>query len=166
MNITDIILLVMILVWGVFTGIRKGFIFQITALLSLVLGTYLAYCFAPALGTAIAPYVDWQCNVLNIISFIIIFIAVFSVLYFTGFIIRKMMSAVVGPGIDKILGAVFSTLKTVLILGLLIQMFDALNCTLGLISQETMDESLVYVWIKKISGAVFPYLKSLIAANV
>lgn len=166
MNITDIILLVMILVWGVFTGIRKGFVFQITALLSLVLGTYLAYCFASALGAIIAPHVDWSCNVLNIISFIIIFIAVFSALYLVGFIIRKMMSAVVGPGIDKILGVLFSTFKIVLILGLAIQMFDALNCALGFVSQQTMDESLVYVWIKKVSGVVFPYLKSLIAANV
>lgn len=162
MNILDIILLLLILISGIITGIRKGFVYQTVTLIAIVLGAYLAYNFSSQAAARLLPMMDIPANVLNIIAFILVFLVVYLAIYLLGMIIRKMFKIVFGGWVDKLLGAILATAKVVLILGILIMAFDAINGAFGFISQKRMDQSLVYVEIKHITSVIFPYLKGLI----
>lgn len=162
MNIFDIILLLFILIVGVVGGVRKGFIYQVVTLIAMIGGTYLAYRFTGIVTELLTPHLDISQGVLNIISFTIIFIAVYLILWLLSLILKKMVAVVLGSWVDKLLGIVFSTLKVVLVIGLLIMLWDSINQTFGFVAQSKMNSSHIYVWIKDFTDSVFPYLKAMI----
>ena len=64
--------------------------------------------------------------------------------------------------LNKLLGAVFSLLKTGLIIGLLIMAFSSLNETFHLVQESVLNESVLYQPLKKLAFEVFPYLKDML----
>lgn len=162
MNIFDITLLLLILVAGVISGLRKGFIHQIVSVIALIAGAYLAYCLFPIVSEALGNHVSWSVNVLNVIAFSVTFLGIYLVVSLIGIIVRKIISSAFGGWLDKFLGILFSTTKVVLVLGIFILLFDALNGAFEMVDQSTLDQSIVYVYIKKFTDVVFPFLKNLI----
>lgn len=162
MNIVDIILLGFLLVCGVFTGLKEGFIYQLVGIIALVLGAWLSFRFASTLGAYMASYIQMSSNLLNILSFIVIFLLVFYVLYLLGMLLKRIIKISLGGWIDRLLGVVFALVKVAIVLGLLIMLFDSVNNTFGFISQDKISRSTVYVHIREFTNAVFPYLKSLL----
>ncbi len=162
MNIFDITLLLLILVAGVISGLRKGFIHQIVSIAALIAGAYLAYCLFPIVSEILCEYVNWSPATLNVISFSITFLGIYLLITLVGIIVRKIISSAFGGWLDRLLGVLFSTTKVVLILGILILIFDALNGAFDMVDQSTMDQSAVYIYIKKFTNVVFPFLKTLL----
>ena len=139
MNILDIVLIVC-LVPAIIQGLRKGFIAQAVAIISLILGGWLAYKFSSALTGWLGQWIEYSGPALDVVSFILIFAVVV---------------------LNKLLGLVFSLLKYALIIGLLIILFDQINNRFGLVSGEYLDSSFMYTGFREMSYAIFPYLKSL-----
>lgn len=162
MNIYDIILAVFILVAGVVGGVRKGFIYQVVTLIAMIGGTYVAYRFSSVVAEMIRPHLDISASALNIISFSIIFLGVWMVLWLLSLILKKMIAVVLGGWVDKLLGVAFSTLKVVLVLGILVMLWDSINQSFGFVAQKKMNQSVIYVWIKEFTEIVFPYLKAMV----
>ena len=75
MNILDIILLVCFIP-AIISGLRKGFIAQVVAIISIVLGVWLSVKFATLAGSWISQWIEASPQVINIISFAVIFIAI------------------------------------------------------------------------------------------
>ena len=75
MNILDIILL-LCFIPAVISGLRKGFIAQVVAIISLVLGIWLSVRFASAAGAWLGQWIEASQQLLNVISFAVIFIVV------------------------------------------------------------------------------------------
>ena len=162
MNILDIVLLVC-LIPAVIQGLRKGFIAQVVAIISLVLGGWLAYRFSSAVTEWLGQWISASGPALNIIAFILIFAIVVTLLFLLGKILEASIKIILLGWLNKLLGLVFSLFKYVLIIGLLIILFDSINGKFGLVSDEFLDSSFLYSGIRSISWSVFPYLKSLFA---
>lgn len=162
MNILDIVLLVC-LIPAVIQGLRKGFIAQVVAIISLVLGGWLAYRFSSAVTEWLGQWISASGPALNIIAFILIFAIVVTLLFLLGKILEASIKIILLGWLNKLLGLVFSLFKYVLVIGLLIILFDSINGKFGLVSDEFLDSSFLYSGIKSISWSVFPYLKSLFA---
>lgn len=162
MNILDIVLLVC-LIPAVIQGLRKGFIAQVVAIISLVLGGWLAYRFSSAVTEWLGQWISASGPVLNIIAFILIFAIVVTLLFLLGKILEASIKIILLGWLNKLLGLVFSLFKYVLVIGLLIILFDSINGKFGLVSDEFLDSSFLYSGIRSISWSVFPYLKSLFA---
>ena len=64
--------------------------------------------------------------------------------------------------LDKILGIIFAIIKTALILGLLIILFNTLNIQFNIIKSDILVESVVYTTLKNFAYTIFPYLKELL----
>ena len=62
--------------------------------------------------------------------------------------------------VSRLLGMCFSLLKCILILGLVILAFNALNNTFGFVKPEQLADSTLYPIIKNLADSIFPYLKS------
>lgn len=158
MNTLDIIILVILLPFLV-QGIRKGFISQLTALLSIILGIWMAFKFSSLVVEWMKPQLHLSDQVLKVISFIIILIVVVLVLYLVGKLLEKMLKLVMLGWMDKLLGVILSLLKGLVVIGLLIVVFNSLNTNFHLVADEKLEGSVLYPALKDATYTIFPYLK-------
>ena len=164
MNILDIIILIC-LIPALVQGIRKGFIAQVIAIISLIAGVWLSFKFASAVSEWIGTYIQAGEQVLKITSFALILVAVILALGALGKILEATIKLVTLGWLNRLLGAVFSLLKCALILGLVIMAFDSLNNTFGFLSEEKTAGSTLYLPLKDIAHKIFPYLKEMFFWN-
>jgi membrane protein required for colicin V production len=161
MSIVDIILLICF-VPALINGIRKGFISQVIAIVSLIAGVWVSYEFASLVGQWIGQYIEASENILSLIAFAIIMICVFVVLGIVGRFLEGIIKFVMLGWLNKLLGAAFALLKTGLIIGLVIMLFSSLNNNLHIVEEQVLAQSQIYIFLKSIAYTVFPYLKSLV----
>ncbi len=162
MNILDIALLVC-LIPALIQGLRKGFIAQVVAIISLVLGGWLAYHFSSVVTGWLEQWLDISGPALGILSFILIFVVVITVLFLLGKVLEASVKIILLGWLNKLLGLVFALFKYALVIGLLIILFDSINGKFDFVSESYLDSSFMYSGLRSVSYAVFPYLKSLFA---
>jgi membrane protein required for colicin V production len=63
--------------------------------------------------------------------------------------------------LDKLLGALFASLKFAIILSVLIYILNTLNTHLNFISQSTLSQSKVYTFVGKIAPKIYPYFEQI-----
>lgn len=161
MNLLDIILIVCFGA-AVVRGIMKGFIEQAMALISIILGVWMSYKFTKLLCGWMHAYIEISDTLLYVICFILIFVAVVLVLHLLCKLIKVSVNFVMLGWLDKLLGVVFALLKTALVVGLIIILFNTLNTKFGFVSAETLGRSKLYMPLKDFAYAAFPYLKMLL----
>lgn len=162
MNILDIILL-LCLIPAVISGLRKGFIAQVVSIISLVLGVWLSVKFASLVSSWLGQWIETSPQLLNVLSFVIIFVAVVAVLTAIGAIIEKTIKIIMLGWLNRLLGVIFAILKYILILSFAAIAFNALNDRFDLVSKAWLDGSAVYTAVSTVADEVFPYFKELIA---
>lgn len=161
MNTLDIIIL-LCFIPAVLSGIRRGFIEQAVALVSVVLGAWLAFKFSTMVGDWLHPYLDVSETVLHTIAFALILIVVVIILFLIGRMMTGVAKLVMLGWLDRILGIVFSLVKAWLIIGLLVILFDTLNVKFEMVDNSLLESSVLYGPLRDISYMVFPYLKELL----
>lgn len=160
-NIIDIIILCCC-VPAIIHGLSKGFVSQAFSLVALILGVWLSFKFSNPVGDWLVSFVDMPGSILHIIAFALIMLVVMVITHLAGKVVEKVVKVVMLGWLNKLLGIVFALLKAVLIVGLVIVIFDAINNTLPFVPQKTMDESIFYGPVKNVANTIFPYLKELI----
>ena len=161
MSTPDIIILICFLP-AVISGIMKGFIEQAIALVSLILGAWLAFKFSTVVSGWLQPYFEVSETVLNVISFAVIMVAVVLVLFVLSKILTGVTKLVMLGWLDRLLGLVFALLKAGLLIGIAIILFDTLNVKFEFVEEKVLDESVLYAHIRDIAYVIFPYLKELL----
>ena len=161
MSTPDIIILICFLP-AIISGIMKGFIEQAIALVSLILGAWLAFKFSTVVSGWLQPYYEVSETVLNVISFAVIMVAVVLVLFVLSKILTGVTKLVMLGWLDRLLGLVFALLKAGLLIGIAIILFDTLNVKFEFVEEKVLDESVLYAPIRDIAYVIFPYLKELL----
>lgn len=161
MNIIDIIILCC-LVPAIIRGVSKGFVNQAFSLLALIIGAWLSFKFSSAVGDWLVSFFDLPAALLHVIAFALILLVVMLFVHLVGKVIEKILKVVMLGWLNKLFGAVFGLLKAVLIIGLIILLFDAINTNIPLVKEDTINGSILYGPIKDIANIIFPYLKELI----
>ena len=165
MNTLDIILLICF-VPAVVQGYRKGFISQVIAIISIIAGSWLSFRFSASVSTWLAQYIECSEQVLKVISFALILAAAAIVLTIAGKLIESLLKLVMLGWLNNVLGMAFSLLKAGLIIGLSIMVFCSLNETFELVSEEVLNESVLFPPLKDMAYTVFPYLKEHLFWNI
>lgn len=161
MNILDIIILIC-LITALIQGLFKGFISQAISLISIILGVWASSRFAGLLCQWLAQYISGSEQVLRIVAFALIFIIVIIGLALLGKLLEAAIKLVMLGWVNRLLGAVFAIIKWLLVMGLIILAFNALNENFQLIKPENMSGSKLYPLLNEFANAVFPYLKNLL----
>lgn len=161
MNIIDIII-VCCCVPAVIHGLSKGFVSQAFSLVALILGVWLSFKFSNAVGEWLVNYIDLPGTVIHIIAFALIMLVVMLITHLAGKAVEGVLKVVMLGWLNKLLGIVFALLKAVLIIGLVIILFEAINNTLPIVPSKKMEESIFYGPVKDLANLIFPYLKELI----
>ena len=160
MSILDIILLICFIP-ALIQGVRKGFIAQVISIASIIIGIWASSRFADVIGEWLAKSITVSDQVMKVISFALIFIAVFLALAAIGKLLEGMFKIVTLGWLNRFMGLIFALVKTSLILGLLIMVFTSLNETFDLVNEATLNESVIYPPFKEAAFKIFPYLKDL-----
>jgi len=162
MGTLDIILL-LFFIPAVVRGISKGFIEQLVGIASIIIGAWLAFKFTEPVSAWLGGYLSWDSSVLNIVAFVLIALVISLVLKLIGNLISSLLKDLSLGFVNRILGLVFSLLKTALVIGLIIYLFDGLNSKITLVNPETLSASVIYTNLKDAADVVFPFLKDLIS---
>ena len=161
MSIIDIILLICF-VPALIGGIRKGLINQVVSIISFVLGVWMSFEFATLAGEWLSEYIEASQEVLNIVAFALIIIAVSIILSLAGKLLEGIFKLVHIGWMNRVLGGLFSLLKSALIIGLILMAFDSFNSNFHKVPEEVLTESILYGLIKDLAEVVaFPFLKGL-----
>ena len=164
MNILDIILLICF-VPAAIQGFQKGFISQVIAIISIIAGVWLSVQFASEVTVWLAQYIQGSEQVLKVVSFALIFIAVIAGLALLGRLVEGTVKLIMLGWLNRLLGVVFSLVKAALIVGLIIMAFCSLNNTFQFVSEDVLNQSVLFPPLKNMAYTVFPYLKDLLFWN-
>ncbi len=164
MSILDIILLICFIP-ALVQGVRKGFIAQAISIASIIIGIWASSRFAEVVSEWLGKYITVSDQVMKVVAFALIFIAVFLVLAAVGKLLEGMFKMVTLGWLNRLAGLVFALLKTSLILGILIMVFTSLNDTFDLVSEVTLNESVLYPPFKEAAFKIFPYIKDMLTLN-
>ncbi len=160
MRILDIVLL-LCFVPEIILGLVKGFVKQAISLASIVMGVWLASRFSASTATWLSSYLAIDIRLLRILTFAVVVILTILLLYWTGELLTKVIKLATLGWLNRLLGAIFAAVKTLLILGILIMVFEGLNSRFDFVPASSLDSSPVWCTIRDSAGKVFPYLKSL-----
>lgn len=161
MNILDAIILIC-LIPAIIQGLRKGFISQAISIVSVIIGIWASARFANIVSDWIAQYITASGQIIKVVAFALILVVVFIVLGLVGRLLESILNFAFLGWVNKLLGVVFSLLKVLLILGLVILAFHSINTTFGLVKPEVIDSSLLYGPVKSLADTIFPYIKNML----
>lgn len=102
-------------------GVFRGLVKELSSIIGVLGGFYGAYTYYPLLAKSIAGWIA-DSSYLNIISFLILFIGIYFAVSFTGVVIKHLMDIAFLGWIDRIFGALFGSLKGLLIVVIMVMM--------------------------------------------
>ena len=158
MTFLDIILFCF-LVWGVINGLRKGLFVELASLVSLLLGIYIAIKFSGAVGQFFDGHLPEDPKTAAITAFIITFIAVVVGITLLAKVLTKIADFSGLGLLNRVLGGFFGLLRMVLVLSVLLSFFVKINFDYTFASKETLDKSMFFNPILKVSNTIFPMLE-------
>jgi len=154
MGILDIVL-GLLLIYGLYKGLKNGLFVEIASIIALVAGLYGAIHFSYIAGDYLSKNMEWNERYINIASFIITFIIIVLVVQLAGKFLTKIADFAMLGLLNKLAGAIFGALKVAVILGALLVFFERANSSVNLVKSETLEESALYEPIKEIGALVF-----------
>lgn len=163
LNTADIIILIC-LIPALFAGFMKGFVRQAAAVLALVLGVWAGYHFSDFVSNKLLSWIKAEQNILDIISFAIIFIGILILVNLAGRAMESVIKLVLLGWVDKILGIIFALLKYAFVLSIVAYLLESFDELFQFLPKETLEGSVLYGYLSKIAPVVFPYLKNLVSS--
>ncbi|MGB0186407.1 MAG: CvpA family protein [Flavobacteriaceae bacterium] len=155
MPVIDIVLGALI-IYGVIKGFFKGLFVEVASLLALMLGVYGAVHFSNYASEFLSNYVDWSEKTMNITSFAITFVVIVLAISLAGKALTKLANFAALGVINKLLGALFGGLKIALILSVLLLVFERINSTLSLVSNDELESSVLYEPVGALAPMILP----------
>ena len=153
MNYLDIIIVVS-LVYGLLKGFSNGLIKEVTALVALLAGLYVAINFSLYLEPKVADVLGGYEQFISIIAFAILFLVSVSCVKVIGFMLEKLTKALALGIISRFLGGIFGLLKIAAIFSFLLFIIADYN----LINKNTKDDSVLYKPLFDITEIITPQL--------
>lgn len=148
-----------LLAYSFYKGIRNGLFVELASLISLLVGIYFAVKFSSFMKGILARFLHWNPTTIQVIAFILTFVVVVAGISFLGKFLTKIADFAYLGLPNKIGGGFFRVLKTVLILGIVFNVFAKINYNNFLAKKETLDKSLFYNPIQKTAGFIFPSIE-------
>ncbi len=160
MNYIDLIIVILVLISAI-SGAFKGFIHEVSSLIGLIAGIWCAVKFSGALKTFLVKRWDVTYQYIDVVSFVIIFVAILILIGIASKAIEKTIESAKLSTINRILGLVFSAFKTIFFLGVFFILIENLHKSLPFLPVQSINEAKYAQPIKVISLKTFPYLKNM-----
>ncbi len=157
MNVIDLVFIILLL-WAAYKGFTKGFIIQLSTFAALLLGIFGAIKFSDITSGYIVKHFEVSRQYLQILSFAITFIIIVILVHFLARLLNKLIDAIALGIANRILGIIFSLLKTAFIISIILVLVNKADNTYKFIPNETKENSLLYNPLSGFAPMIFPYL--------
>lgn len=157
-NYLDIFILICFII-AIIGGLINGLVRQISSLAALLLGIWAGWHFSELLSQGIRIWFKTESNLINIISFAIIFIIVLILVNLIGKAISSVVKFALLGWLDKLLGVIFGIFKYCLIFSVIFYFLNSLNAMYNIIPAHHFSASRFYQIIEPLAPAIFPYLE-------
>ncbi|CAM4133065.1 CvpA family protein [Zobellia roscoffensis] len=154
MSFLDIIL-GLLLLYGLWKGLKNGLFVEIASIIALIAGIYGAIHFSYYAGDYLSQNMEWNERYINISAFVITFIVIVLAVQLAGRFLTKIANFAMLGLLNKVAGGIFGVVKVAVILGALLIFFERVNNSTGVVKGETMQESILYEPIKEIGAFIF-----------
>lgn len=158
MNYLDVIIAIPLL-YGAWKGFQRGLIFEIAMIIGLILGFYIAFKFLHFFEKIVSKYISNSGNFLPYLTFFLVFILVIVLMILLAKLLEGILKITALNSFNKIAGAVFGIIKFALVLSFLLALLRPVDLRIGLINQQTKNESFLYSRVLNISHYLFPALQ-------
>lgn len=152
MDFIDIVFTIL-LGLSAFRGIKNGLFVELASLVSFFIGIYLAVKFSYVVGEFIG-----DSKTAKVAAFLITLIAVVIAIHALAKVFSKLADFVFLGWLNKLGGAVFAVLKSVLLLGIVLGLLQKVNINNAFVSKETQENSLFFNPILETSEVLLPVL--------
>lgn len=145
--------------YGFAKGIWKGLVSELAGVVSLLLGIFIAIKFSGFVARFFSGNINEYPKHAAVVAFIITFVAVVVGVALLSKIVTKLADFS-GLGIaNRLLGGIFGCIKMILILSVVLHFFLKINTNHLFAEQKTLDNSLFFNPIMKVSDLIFPTLE-------
>ena len=155
MGIIDIVLGALIL-FGLVRGFMKGLFVEVASLVALVAGVYGAIHFSNFAAEFFQTKTEWNEKTINIAAFAFTFVIIVLAIALAGKALTKLADFAALGIINKLLGALFGTLKIALVLSVVLNIFDKMNSSITFVNEEHTDNTILYKPLKSLVPMIFP----------
>ncbi len=157
MNYIDLIIAIP-LVWGVFVGFKNGLIIEVASLAALLLGIFGAIHFSDLTANFLVTNLNITTQYINLIAFAVTFVGIVIVVHLLAKMIDKLVKAVALGFVNRLLGMVFGLIKYAFIISIILVIINAINRNKTFISEEKIENSILYKPLSAFAPTIFPYL--------
>lgn len=154
MGFIDIVFAVL-LGFAAFKGLKNGLFVEFASVISFFIGIYIAVKFSYLVGNLIG---DGSSKSVKVIAFILTFVLIVVAIHLLAKVFSGIASTLFLGWLNKLGGAFFAVLKTVLMLGVVLSLFQKVNINDALVSKETQENSIFFNPILKTSEFMLPVL--------
>jgi len=158
MNYLDIII-GLILILSAFRGLKKGLIAELTSLAAIIFGILGAINFSHISDDFLMKHFNLESGNLNIVSFITTFIAIVILVHIVGNSVSKLVQAVMLGWFNKAAGLVFGVLRSALVIGVILLLFDTIDKDMHILSPKVKSESRLYEPVKNFAPSILPFFE-------
>ena len=149
-----------LLAYGLIRGLKNGLFAELGTFVSMLIGLFLASKFSSFTKTILSGHVSWSPTTIQISSFLITFVLLVVGISFLAKFLTSVTSFA-GLGIvNTLAGGALGMLKTVLIVGVFMSLFEKVNINNFFVKKETLNKSLFYNPIQKTGALVTPVVES------
>lgn len=150
MNLVDLIIIGFIC-FGVIKGFKNGLIIEVFSFLGLFITFFLSTNLDNLLSNEILKFVNINNEILNIVSFVFLFIVIQSLIVYFAKGFTKIAKIVYLGFLNSILGSIFGGLKILLILLILVKIIFSFN----LVNSRLIIESEIIMNLHVLSEIIF-----------
>ena len=150
MNLIDLIIIA-IIGFGIIRGYSKGLIIELSSFFGIFISFFIAGNVDNFLSNEISAFISVNSDLLNTISFIIIFILSYLLIIYLAKGFTKLAKVVYLGLLNSVLGGVFGGLKLLLVLLIITKIIFSLN----LLSNNIISESSIMIHLHVLSEILF-----------
>ena len=145
--------------YALYNGLKNGLFVEIASFGSLIIGIFVAIKFSHIVRFSIEDLIKINPKYIEIVAFAITFLLVVVGIHLLAKFFTSILSLAYLGWLNKLGGAVFSLLKTVLMLSVVISLFQKININHILVKEETLNTSIFYNPIQAVSKFMYPSLE-------
>jgi len=146
------------LAYSFYKGFSKGFVIVLASFIALILGVIGAIYFSDYVAELLTSKTEIDEQYISIAAFSITFMGIIFGVHLIAKIVNQAVKMVMLGPLNKIMGGVFSMLKTVVLLSVAFYLFDFFNTQITMVDKKTLKESVAYTSIRNITEEVIPLI--------
>ncbi len=156
------LIIIVVIIYAFIKGFYNGLINELASFLGLFIGAIVSYTFSDNLSEILNSYFEIDPKVLNILSFILLFIITAVCFTIAGKSLTKLIKFISLGTINRLLGGLFSSLKFIIVIVSISMVINYLSelLMIEIIPLDQTNNSKVYPVLIDIGNLILDYLNN------